>query len=74
MECHNLVLDKLDLLQALEFGSDLTQIKISYAYRCIMTTTDMRSDDEKPEEEVEEFKQIKSHFMGSKKALVIKLN
>ena len=69
-----MVLDKLDLLQALEFGSDLTQIKASYTYRCIITTTDMRSDDVKPTEEVEEFKQIKSYFMGSGKGLVIKLD
>jgi len=69
-----MVLDKLDLLQALEFGSDLTQIKASYTYRCIITTTDMRSDDVKPTEEVEEFKQIKSYVLGSGKGLVIKLD
>jgi len=74
MQCLNVVLDKVDLLQALEFGSDLAQLKFDYSYRCLMTSSDMRADQDKTAEEIEEFKSIKSHFMGDKKALVIKLN
>ena len=30
MQCQNVVLDKVDLLQALEFGSDLAQLKFDF--------------------------------------------
>jgi molybdenum cofactor biosynthesis enzyme len=39
--CHSLVIDKIDLLQALDFGSDLLKLNIfKPSYRCIFTNTD----------------------------------
>jgi hypothetical protein len=73
--CHSLVLDKIDLLQALDFGSDLVKLNnFKPSYRCIITTTDQRAEPEKSVTEVSEYKEIKKVFMGSDKALVIKLN
>lgn len=75
MECQNVVVDKVDLLMALEFGSDLKKIDVNFNYRCVLTTTDMRADKEKLEDEMSEFKEIKDHFLGAnKKALIIKLD
>ena len=69
------MLDKVDLLQALDFGSDLKKITtFQPSFKCIFTTTDTRNDKDKPVEEFEEFKEIKKTFMGSDKALIIKLN
>lgn len=74
-DCFSTVLDKVDLLQALDFGSDLKKITtFQPSFRCIFTTTDTRNDKDKPAEEFEEFKEIKRTFMGSEKALIIKLN
>lgn len=39
-----------------------------------MTSTDAREDKDKNTDEVEEFKEIKRIFMGTEKALIIKLN
>lgn len=39
--CHSLVIDKVDLLQALDFGTDLIKLTVLQpSYRCIFTTTD----------------------------------
>jgi hypothetical protein len=63
--CHSLVIDKFDLLQALDFGSDLLKLTVfKPTYRCIFTTTDTRVETEKPATEVAEYKEIKKVFMG----------
>lgn len=73
--CHSAVIDKVDLLSALDFGVDLKKLTVfTPSYRCIMTTTDQRVESEKTAQEVEEYKEIKKTFMGQDKALVIKLN
>jgi len=73
--CFSLVLDKIDLLQALDFGADLIKLTaFKPSFRCIFTSTDSRNEAEKPAEEVSEYKEIKKQFMGQDKALVIKLN
>lgn len=64
MTCQNTVLDKVDLLQALDFGSDLKQLSFTPANRCIFTSSDIRDDKQKPSDEVEDFKLIKAAFMG----------
>lgn len=73
---HTAVLDKVDLLQALDFGDDLK--KLSYLsrpkFRCIFTSTDCRDNSVKDKNELEEYKQIKQNFMGEEKALIIKMN
>ena len=74
MVCHSVVLDKVDLLQGVDFGSDLKQLSFDHTYRCVMTTTDLRDEKDKPEDELEEFKEIKLAAMGSAKALVIRMN
>lgn len=74
MQCHSIVVDKVELLQALDFGDDLKQLKYESAFRCIFTTTDTRGDTQKQPEEIKEFKAIKQHFMGTEQALIIKLN
>jgi hypothetical protein len=39
--CHSLVIDKIDLLQALDFGADLIKLNVfKPTYRCVITTTD----------------------------------
>ena len=44
MLCHSIVIDKIELLQALDFGDDLKQLKYEPAFRCIFTTTDYRGE------------------------------
>lgn len=73
--CYSLVIDKVDLLQALDFGGDLLKLTVlKPTYRCVFTTTDSRSETEKSSQEITEYKDIKKLFMGQDKALVIKLN
>lgn len=55
MMCHSVVLDKVDLLQALDFTEDLLSLKFEPAFRCIFTSSDSRSDSSKDKEELEEF-------------------
>ena len=74
MQCFSSVLDKVDLIQALEFGDDLKNLQFQPIYRCIMTSTDAREDKDKNKDELQEFKEIKRIFMGAEKALIIKLN
>jgi hypothetical protein len=73
MECHSVVLDKVDLLQALDFTQDLLSLKFSPTFRCIFTSSDTRNDSSKDKDELEEFQKIKKHMMGQDKALIIKL-
>lgn len=70
----SVVLDKVDLLQALDFGADLIKLAMKAEYRCVFTCSDGRDEALKEKEEVEEYKQIKQSFMGDQKALIIKLN
>ena len=65
MICHSVILDKIDLLQALDFGSDLKKLTYTPSYRCIFTTTDQRSESAKSSVDLDEYKEIKRHFMGS---------
>jgi len=51
MQCFSLVLDKVDLIQALEFGDDLKNLSFQPSYRCIMTSTDAREDKDKNKDE-----------------------
>ena len=44
MVLHTLILDKVELLQALDFQKDLTKINLSPNYKCIFTSTDPRDD------------------------------
>lgn len=63
--CHSLVIDKIDLLQALDFGGDLLKLTVfKPTYRCIFTSTDSRSETEKSSQEITEYKDIKKLFMG----------
>lgn len=73
-ECHSVVLDKIDLMQALDFGEDLLKLTYTPTYRCVFTSTDQRKDSAKDKAELEEFQAIKKHFMGQDKALIIKLS
>jgi hypothetical protein len=55
MECHSVVLDKVDLLQALDFTQDVLSLKFQPTFRCIFTSSDSRSDSSKDKDELEEF-------------------
>jgi hypothetical protein len=44
MVLHTLILDKVELLQALDFQKDLKKINLSPIIKCIFTTTDPRDD------------------------------
>jgi len=52
----SVVLDKIDLLQALDFGSDLVKLGLKAKYRCVFTNSDSRDEAVKEKSEVEEFK------------------
>lgn len=42
--CHSVVLDKTELLQALDFGDELKTLLYKPSFRCIFTTSDLRDD------------------------------
>lgn len=44
MVLHALILDKVELLQALDFLKDLKKLDLFPNYKCIFTTTDPRDD------------------------------
>lgn len=74
---HSVILDKIDLLQAMEFKDELVQIgdsiRGSFAGKAIFTTNAQEEKDLSLDEQTDNA-EIKTAFFGKDKALIVKMN
>jgi len=70
------VLDKIDVLIALESASELDQLASSKNFRPqqVVFTTNVFDESSQGEEDQLQFKELKQSFMGKNKAIVIKMD
>ena len=71
------ILDKVDLLQAMDFKEELLSIgetisKITAGK--VIFTTNVRDEKDTPSDEQDDFREIKAAWMGSEKALIVRMN
>jgi superfamily II DNA/RNA helicase len=71
------VLDKVDLLQAMDFKDELTEIGSSLTDLIngkVIFTTNVKDDKDQGIDEQNDFTEIKASLMGTEKALIIRMN
>lgn len=76
MECHSLIIDKIDLHLALDFQQDLkalSEFEINPQFKTLLTTN-VKQDEQGVSNDSQSYKEIKKAFMGDNKALIIQVN
>lgn len=77
LKYHSLVLDKIDLLQAMDFKDELVEIGDTLKDQVngkFIFTTNVRDEKDLSVEEQDDFQTIKTAVMGTEKALIIRMN
>jgi len=78
LKCHSVVLDKVDLMQALDFSDDIQTVgqmlvgDLAPSHSTIFTSTLLDDSTQSVEDKVE-FLKVKQSLMGEKKALIIQM-
>ena len=75
---HSVVLDKIDLLQAMDFKDEIIEVAEVVTEAQVngkmIFTTNVRDEKDLSIDEQEDFKTIKSALMGAEKALIVRMN
>ena len=75
---HSVILDKLDLLQAMDFKEEIVEVanvlKEAQVSGKVIFTTNVRDEKDLSIEEQDDFKTIKAALMGTEKALIVRMN
>ena len=77
MKTHSVVLDKVDLLQAMDFKDEIVSLGDTLKDKVngkIIFTTNVSDEKDLSAEEQEDYKDIKAAMMGDAKALIVKMN